>query len=92
MNKDVIIRATLIQEIRDDGSVVSGDAMFFNPQSVVWMKSRALSDLRLDYTIIKLKETEPFLAEGSLYDYAEAMGCEVDTSLGWAFDDDDDDD
>ena len=89
MNKDVIICAPMIQKIRDDGSVECTDAMYFSPESVVWMKNR-MCDCG-DYTIFKLKGCEPFMAEGSIEDYAEAMGCEIDNSFGWIWDDDDDD-
>ena len=92
MNRDVLISALQIQEIREDGSTVSSDAYFFNPMKVVWMKQRVVAnDWKRPYTIIKLEDTEPFMAEGSIEQYIGAMGMKTHEIFGWDFEDDEDD-
>lgn len=81
------ISAPVIQKIQEDGSTISSDAYYFNPQRVVWMKSRVVGTR--PYVIIKLEETEPFMAEGSIETYLTAMGVTEHPIYGWDYDEED---
>lgn len=92
MNRSTIISAPLIKEIREDGTFISTDAYFFNPCKVIWMKTRCINgDLKKPYTIIKLEETEPFMCEGDIEQYIQAMGMDVKEIYGWDYFEDEED-
>ena len=79
----------LIKEIQQDGTIVSSNAKYINPDKIVWMKNRSVgNEIRRYYTIFKLEGEEPFMAEGDIQRFLSAMDVDVVDYIHWDFDED----